>query len=85
MATASLGGEIPVLISGWLTIVWNDQPHYFLGTTNLGIVELEISEDLLREVGGALALDRVQVEVEGHWEESEGERLQVSSLQVMGE
>jgi hypothetical protein len=52
-------------LSGWLTAVWNERPHFFLTTEAGESFELSIPEDLMQALGGPLALDRKRVRVEG--------------------
>jgi hypothetical protein len=74
------GGQIS--FSGWFTIVWNEQPHYFLAMAEFGTVELSIPEEVLEQAGGALSLDRKQVRLEGHWTGGGRDRIEVTSIQV---
>jgi hypothetical protein len=53
----------PLILRGWLSIVWNDRAHFFL-TDDQGVtVELDLPEELTRPLGGPLALDRTMVTV----------------------
>ena len=55
--------ESTVTLRGWLSIVWNDEPHFFITTENGETVELLLDELLTRPLGGPLALDRSRVVV----------------------
>jgi hypothetical protein len=50
-------------LQGWLSIVWNDEPHYFLTLDDGQTVEVHIDEQLMAPLGGPLALDRTRVTV----------------------
>jgi hypothetical protein len=48
-------------LQGWLSIVWNDEPHFFLTDDTGQTVEVLIDEELMAPLGGPLALDRSRV------------------------
>jgi hypothetical protein len=50
-------------LQGWLSIVWNDEPHFFLTQDDGQTVEVLLDEQLTRPMGGPLALDRSRVVV----------------------
>jgi len=56
--------EAAVTLTGWLSIVWNDQPHFFLTQDNGQTVEVLIDEQLMAPLGGPLTLDRSRVIVQ---------------------
>jgi hypothetical protein len=56
--------EAAVTLTGWLSIVWNDQPHFFLTQDNGQTVEVLIDEQLMTPLGGPLTLDRSRVIVQ---------------------
>jgi hypothetical protein len=55
--------EATVTLTGWLSIVWNDEPHYFLTQDDGRTVEVLLDEQLTQPLGGPLALDRSRVVV----------------------
>ena len=55
--------ESTVTLRGWLSIVWNDQPHFFITDDNGETVEVLLDEVLTRPLGGPLSLDRSRVVV----------------------
>ena len=50
-------------LKGWLSIVWNDEPHFFLTQDDGQTVEVLLDEQLTQPLGGPLALDRSRVVV----------------------
>ena len=52
-----------VTLRGWLSIVWNDEPHFFLASDDGMTVEVLLDERLTAPFGGPLALDRSRVVV----------------------
>jgi hypothetical protein len=64
-ARSDLGsaGGAPVTLRGWLSIVWNDQPHFFITKDNGETVEVLLDDLLTRPLGGPMALDRTRVVV----------------------
>jgi len=56
--------ESTVTLRGWLSIVWNDQPHFFLSSDDGMTVEVLLNEQLTAPFGGPLALDRSRVVVQ---------------------
>jgi hypothetical protein len=48
-------------LQGWLSIVWNDEPHFFLTRDDGRTVEVLLDEQLTQPLGGPLALDRTRV------------------------
>jgi len=52
-----------VTLRGWLSIVWNDQPHFFLANDDGLTVEVLLDDRLTAPFGGPLALDRSRVVV----------------------
>ena len=50
-------------LQGWLSIVWNDEPHFFLTQDDGQTVEVLLDERLTQSFGGPLALDRSRVVV----------------------
>lgn len=48
-------------LQGWLSIVWNDEPHFFLTQDDGQTVEVLIDEQLTQPLGGPPALDRTRV------------------------
>jgi hypothetical protein len=48
-------------LQGWLSIVWNDEPHFFLTQDDGQTVEVLLDEQLTQPLGGPLALDRTRV------------------------
>lgn len=56
-------GEL-LTLRGWLSIVWNDQPHFFLTDDSGQTVEVLLDEQLTTPFGGPLALDRSRVVVQ---------------------
>jgi hypothetical protein len=48
-------------LQGWLSIVWNDEPHFFLTLDDGRTVEVLLDEQLTQPLGGPLALDRSRV------------------------
>ena len=50
-------------LQGWLSIVWNDEPHFFLTLDDGQTVEVLLNEQLTQPLGGPLALDRTRVVV----------------------
>jgi hypothetical protein len=55
--------EATVTLTGWLSIVWNDEPHFFLTQDDGQTVEVLLDERLTQSFGGPLALDRSRVVV----------------------
>ena len=55
--------ESTVTLRGWLSIVWNDEPHFFLASDDGMTVEVLLDERLTAPFGGPLALDRSRVVV----------------------
>ena len=55
--------EATVTLTGWLSIVWNDEPHFFLTQDDGQTVEVLLDEQLTQPLGGPLALDRSRVVV----------------------
>lgn len=58
-------GEEKLSISGLLTILWNDKPHYLLTDDQGQTYDLKINDDLVTNLGGPLVLDRKRVTVTG--------------------
>ena len=52
-----------VSLRGWLSIVWNDQPHFFITSDDGQTIEILLDEQLTTALGGPLALDRTRVVV----------------------
>lgn len=52
-------------ISGWFTIIWNDEAHYFITDDEEHTVEILLDEQLTKPHGGPLALDRTRVTIVG--------------------
>ena len=48
-------------LQGWLSIVWNDEPHFFLTLDDGQTVEVLLDDQLIQPLGGPLALDRTRV------------------------
>jgi hypothetical protein len=59
----TLTPEPAVTLRGWLSIVWNDQPHFFITDDSGQTVEVLLNEHLTAPFGGPLALDRTRVVV----------------------
>lgn len=57
--------EGALTISGWFTIIWNDEAHYFITDDTGHTVEVLLDEQLTKPHGGPLALDRTRVTIEG--------------------
>jgi hypothetical protein len=75
----------PLILRGWLSIVWNDRAHFFL-TDDQGVtVELDLPEELTRPLGGPLALDRRRVVVIVAAATGALEPLPVQSIALEGE
>ncbi len=53
--------ELTVTLRGWLSIVWNDEPHFLLASDDGMTVEVLLDERLTAPFGGPLALDRSRV------------------------
>jgi hypothetical protein len=51
----------PRSLEGWLSIVWNEYPHFFLTDDDGRTVEILLDEQLTTPLGGPLALDRSRV------------------------
>jgi hypothetical protein len=60
VATSSSTTE-PRSLEGWLSIVWNERPHFFLTDDDGQTVEILLDEQLTTPLGGPLALDRSRV------------------------
>lgn len=67
-------------IQGWLTIVWNDQAHFFLTDDEGNTHELLLDESLTGPLGGPLALDRKRVAVTAVVVKDRPDVLQVLSI-----
>jgi hypothetical protein len=52
-----------ITLQGWLSIVWNDEPHFFLTQDDGQTVEVLLDEQLTQPLGGPLELDRSRVVV----------------------
>jgi hypothetical protein len=52
-------------VSGWFSIIWNDEAHYFITDDAGNTIEVLLEEDLMKPLGGPLALDRTRVTIEG--------------------
>jgi hypothetical protein len=52
-------------ISGWFSIIWNDEAHYFVTDDTGNTIEVLLDEDLMEPLGGPLALDRTRVQIKG--------------------
>lgn len=50
-------------LEGWVSIIWNDEPHFNLALDDGEVVQLLIDEELTAPLGGPLALDRARVSV----------------------
>lgn len=57
--------EETLTVSGWFTIIWNDEAHYFITDDESHTVEVLIDEQLTKPHGGPLALDRTRVTIVG--------------------
>ena len=53
--------EATVTLTGWLSIVWNEEPHFFLTDDTGQTFEVLIDEQLMAPLGGPLTLDRSRV------------------------
>jgi hypothetical protein len=62
---AALPCQKEVVLTGMFHVVWNGEARYFLVTTDGPPHELQIDEEVAREHGGRLALDRRRVTVTG--------------------
>ncbi len=60
---ASTSPNQPRRLEGWLSIVWNDEPHFLLALDDGQAVQLRMDEELTAPLGGPLALDRTRVSV----------------------
>lgn len=72
-------------LSGWFTIVWNDQPHYSITDDQGEIIQLQLDEELMRPLGGPLALDRRRVTIIGELLSVTPKILQVRSIELEGQ
>lgn len=70
---------------GWLSIVWNDEPHYFLTDDGGQTVELLLDEELTAPLGGPLALDRSRVIVLAVVTQAEPDLYEAISIAPAGE
>lgn len=52
-------------VSGWFTIIWNDEAHYFITDDSGHTVEVLLDEQLTKPHGGPLALNRTRVTIVG--------------------
>lgn len=70
----------PLTVSGWFHIIWNGVPHYMLVDDAGKWVHLLIDEQVLRDVGGPLGLNRKRVRVTGRRLEKTPEVIQVITI-----
>ena len=77
--------ESPVTLRGWLSIVWNDEPHFFLTQDNGQAVEVLFDPALFQPLGGPLALDRTRVVIQAKLLPDSSDLYQAVSLELEGE
>ncbi|HXF85708.1 MAG TPA: hypothetical protein VNK49_09995 [Anaerolineales bacterium] len=68
---------------GKFVIIRNGHDRYFLFDENGKSFELLFDDDLLRDQGGALALDRKHVKVWGVWIEETTPKFKVRDIEVV--
>lgn len=79
-----------VVLSGWFTIIWGDgEPgsetaakRYFLTNDNGEVIQIALDQTLAQSIGGALALNRRRVEIEGVWDVPPTTSVETPQLQV---
>ncbi len=69
-----------VTITGWFTTIWNEEPHYAITDDEGQEIQLLMDEELIRPLGGPLALDRKRVMVIGEFVNDPQGTLQVRSI-----
>ena len=62
-ATLSPAGALT--FSGWFTIIWNHEAHYFVTDDEGRTVEVLLDQNLTAPLGGPMALDRTRVTIVG--------------------
>lgn len=67
-------------VSGWFTIIWNDEAHYFITDDSGHTVEVLLDEQLTKPHGGPLALDRRRVTIVGVASSDAPTIIQVQSI-----
>ncbi len=71
--------------SGWFTILWNDEAHYFITDDEGYTIEVLLDEQLTKPYGGPLALDRSRVTIVGVILSGTTTTLQAQSIAREGE
>ena len=77
--------DSPVTLRGWLSIVWNDEPHFFLTLDDGQVVEILFEEALFQPLGGPLALDRTRVAIQAELMPNSSDLYQAVSVDLEGE
>ena len=54
-----------VSLSGWFTVIWNDRTRYFLSDDQGLWTELLLEEEMVKPLGGPLAVNRKRVKIVG--------------------
>lgn len=81
----SASPEEPRRLEGWLSIVWNDEPHFHLALDNGRTVQLLIDPELTAPLGGPLALDRTRVTVQAVMAQESPHVYEVLSITRQGD
>ncbi len=73
--------ESLITITGWFTIVWNDEPHYSI-TDDHGInTQLQMDDEIAKPLGGPLELDRKKITIVGKVIRDSPRTIRVLSVQ----
>lgn len=72
----------PLTLSGWFHIIRNGVPRYMLVDDAGKWVQLLIDDQVLRDVGGPLGLNRKRVRVTGHRSEKTPEAIRVIAINL---
>jgi hypothetical protein len=70
----------PLTVSGWFHIIWNGMPRYMLVDDGGEWVDLLIDEQVLRDAGGPLGLNRKRVRLTGRRSEKTPGAIQVIAI-----
>ena len=71
-----------VTITGWLNIIWNDEPLYTITDDQGQQTTLLIDEETAKTVGGPLAIDRQRITIVGEVVSESPKTVNVQSIQL---